>query len=330
MSEGSLGVAFVGCGMVSPLHRAAVCETPGLRLVGVHDRDPDRTRARAEEWGVRAYSSVPELLEDGAVDAVYVLTPAASHVAVALLCLEAGRHVLVEKPVAHAAEEIERLEQAGRAARRVVMPAHNYAYTPEFQRLHRLLRGGELGRVRGVWVHYALRHPEEIAAAYSGVLDEVMIHHAYLALSLLGPPQHLHAGLHPGAWERLRQEDQAWMVWEYEGGETASLFATFAADDESSEPWTFQVKVLGTEGSAAFNWRGVVARNRSTPWFAWGLPIYEETYRHEAGAFRAAVTEGAPLLSSPAAAAACCRLIGAAREAAEHHEVVHRGETHRW
>lgn len=330
MSEGSLSVAFVGCGMVSPLHRAAVSETHGLRLVGVHDREPDVARARAEDWGVRAYSSLPELLEDEAVEAVYVLTPAPSHVAIALRCLEAGRHVLVEKPVAPAAEEIERLEQAGRAARRVVMPAHNYAYTPEFRRLHRLLRGGELGRVRGLWVHYVLRHPEEVAAAYGGVLEEVMIHHAYLALSLLGPPEHLHAGLHPGAWERLTQEDQAWMVWEYEGGETASLFATFAADDESSEPWTFQVKLLGTEGSAAFNWRSVVACNRSTPWFAFGLPIYEETYRHEAGAFRASVMEGEPLLSTLTDAAACCRLLGAAREAAERHEVVHRSEGHRW
>ena len=323
-------MAFAGCGMVSRLHRAAVCETPGLRLVGVHDQDLDLARARGEEWGVRAYTSLPELLEDGAVEAVYVLTPAASHVPIARLCLEAGRHVLVEKPVAPAAEEIQRLEEAATAAQRVVMPAHNYAYTPEFRRMRRLLLGGDLGRVRGLWVHYALRHPEEIAAAYGGVLDEVMIHHAYLALSLLGPPEHLHAGLHPGAWQRLGQDDQAWMVWEYEGGETASLFATFAADDESSEPWTFQVKVLGTEGSAVFNWRGAVARNRSTPWFAFGLPIYEETFRHEAEAFRMAVVEGAPLLSSLGDAAACCRLIGAAREAAEHHEVVHRGELHRW
>ncbi|MHB8687223.1 MAG: Gfo/Idh/MocA family protein [Candidatus Dormibacteraceae bacterium] len=324
MIDDDIGVAFVGCGMVSDLHHSAILDTPGLRLVGVHDIHEAPMRARAAAWGVRAYATLGELLGDEAVAAVYVLTPSASHVAISVRCLDAGRHVLVEKPVSQDPHEFETLQRASEAAGRVVMPAHNYAYAPEFQRIVRLIRRGQLGTLRGVWVHYVLRHPEHIAAAYGGVLGEVMIHHTYLALALRGLPERLHAGIHAGAWERLEQEDQAWMVWEYEDGATASLFATFAADDESNDPWTFQVKVLGTEGSASFSWRDAVTRNRATPWFAFGMPIYEESYSHEAQAFRSAIAHGTEPISPLRDAAACCRLIGAAYEAARRHEVMDR------
>jgi len=321
-----IGVAFAGGGMVSDLHRAALASTPGLRLVGVHDADPGVAARRAAEWGVRAYAGLEEMLEDDAVHAVYVLTPAESHVPIARRCLERGRHVLVEKPVSRDPAEVDALIATARASGRVAMAAHNYAYIPEFRRISRLARDGSLGALRAIWVTYALKHPEAVAAAYGGVLEEVMIHHSYLTLAIAGPPERLHAGVHPGAWERHPAEDQAWMAWEYADGSSAFLFATFAADDNSADPWTFAVKVIGTEGSASMSWRSAVARNTRTSWFAFGLPVYEESYGHEAQALRDAIRSDAPLASTLEDAATSARLVAAAYEAARERRVVARGE----
>jgi predicted dehydrogenase len=321
-----IGVAMAGAGMVSDLHRQALAETPGLRLVGVHDIDGEVVRRRAADWAVRGYATLDDLLGDPEVDAVYVLTPAPAHVAVACRCLEAGRHVLVEKPVSGDPAEIDALVATACRSERVAMPAHNYAYMPEFRRIAALVRAGELGTVRGVWVNYVLKHPESVAAAYGGILGEVMIHHTYLALALLGPPARIHAGIHPGAWLQHDREDQAWMMWEYPGGSTASLFATFAADDQSTDPWTFMVKVIGTTGSASLSWRGVVTDSRRTPWFAFDTPIYQETYPREAEAFRDAITVGAAPVSRLEDAAMAARIVAAAYEAAGDHRVIDRNE----
>src|SRR5437588_149715 len=83
-----------------------------------------------------------------------------------------GRDVLIEKPVSPDPLEIDRLISVARSTGRVAMPAHNYAYTPEFQRIKRLVDDGSLGNVRGVWVTYALKHPESVASAYGGVLED--------------------------------------------------------------------------------------------------------------------------------------------------------------
>jgi predicted dehydrogenase len=186
------------------------------------------------------------------------------------------------------------------------------------------VKAGELGAVRGVWVQYVLKHPESVAAAYGGILGEVMVHHTYLTLALLGAPRRIHAGIHPGAWSRHDAEDQAWMVWEYPSGSTASLFATFAADDQSADPWTFMVKVIGTAGSASLSWRGVVTESRRTPWFAFDTPIYHETYSREAEAFREAITLGTAAVSSLEDAATAARIVAAAYGAAHDHRVVDR------
>lgn len=321
-----LGIAIAGTGMVADLHHQAISRTEGLRLVGAHDLDATALSKRVDGWGVRGYPSLDALLDDPEVGAVYVLTSSASHVEVGLRCLRRGKPILVEKPVAPEPECIAELDREARGTGLLAMPAHNYAYMPEFQRLARAVRAGELGQVRGIWITYLLRHPEEIAAAYGGVLEEVMVHHGYLTLALAGAPERVCAGIHPPTWHAHPAEDQAWMAWEYPDGMSAHLFASFAADDDSADPWTFHVKVVGTEGSGSISWRSLVGTNRRTPWFAHGFPVYEETYERESAAFLQAVTSGTPPLSSLGDAATCGWIIAAAYEAARDHRVVSRAE----
>jgi predicted dehydrogenase len=92
--------AFIGTGGVAMLHAEAMRRVDNARLVGAWSPTPEHVAIFTTTQGIRAYRSLDELLDDRAIEAVAVLTAADSHFDLALKCLEAGKHVLVEKPVA--------------------------------------------------------------------------------------------------------------------------------------------------------------------------------------------------------------------------------------
>ena len=313
---GAPRVIFVGAGMVADLHHRAVRLAGHLELAGVHDTDVDRAAGRAREWGVRRYDSLDDVLADADVDAVVVLTPVRTHERIAAAALGAGKHVLVEKPVGTPGE-IRRLADLAERVSRVCMPGHNYAYQPEFLTIRRLVLDGDLGTPRAAWITYVIRHPEHVAERYGGVLDDVMVHHAYLAQALFGTPVSVQAGRPETGWRHHPAEDQAWMTLEYAGGLTVHAFATFAVDDDTSDPWMFVVKVLGTRGGATYNWRDAIFR-RPIGTLDVAVPAYEDSYLHEQAAFAAAVRGNADAVVSPLAhALAAEELLAAARRADE-------------
>lgn len=285
-------LGFVGAGMVAELHHQAIAARHAFDLVGFVEPDDLLAVRRSKDWQVKRYPDLDALL--AVVDAVLVLTPEADHYDIASRCLAAGKHVLVEKPVGDA-DEIAAIQQLADASGLVCMPGHNYAYQPEFTELRSLINSGSLGRIRALWITYVIKHPEEVASHYAGVLEEVMIHHSYLALALLGAPRRIHAGRMEPAWHQHRADDQAWMTWEYPGGTSAHLFATFAVDDPTSDPWTFQVKALGEDGGGLYNWRNAIF-SRPLGSLPYALPAYEASYAHEQAAFAAAIA-GEPLVS---------------------------------
>jgi predicted dehydrogenase len=265
---------------------------------------------RAAQWDVPAYDSLDDVLGDESVDAVLVLTPVELHEPVAQRALTAGKHVFVEKPVGSAAE-CRSLSATAERLGLVCMPGHNYAYQPEFQTVRRLVHSGDLGVSRAAWITYVIQHPESVAARYDGVLDEVMVHHAYLALALFGEPRAVWAGRAETGWANHDVEDQAWMTLEYPGGLSVHAFATFAVDDDTSDPWMFVVKVLGTRGSATYNWRDAVFR-RPLGTLSIAVPAYEDSYLHEHAAFAAAIRGDAAAIVSPLSDAVGAELLLAA------------------
>jgi predicted dehydrogenase len=318
-----LKVAFIGAGAVADLHADCIRQVDGLELVGICDARPDVAAAKARAWKVRDFSSLDAILEDRSIDAVFVLTHVDSHLEIASRAIAAGKHVFVEKPVSRDAAGIDKLAGEARAKGLVCMPDHNYAYVPEFRRLKRLVDQGDLGTIRSFHVIYVIPHAEELASRYGGILGEVMVHHSYLSLSVLGKPDRVVAGIARPGWKKHAAEDQAWMVWEYEHGASAHLFASFATDDLTNEPWTCLVKVLGTDGSAVVNWRSATfQRARGTHSMAWDQ--YEQSFGDTMRVFRDAIVAKGPIASTLNDAATAIRIIGEAYAAARSHVVVSR------
>src|SRR5207245_1716004 len=103
----------------------------------------------------------------------------------------------------------------------------------------------------------------------------------------LGTPTAVTAGVTEPAWESLDREDQAWLVFEYPPRTIAMLYASLAADDDSADPWSFVIKVIGSRGSASVSWRSGVFVNTIGS-MARGYAAYEEAYDRELAAFVAA------------------------------------------
>jgi xylose dehydrogenase (NAD/NADP) len=139
-------------------------------VVAVASRDPDLARAYARENGIeRAHGSYEALLADDAVDAVYISLPNALHVDWSVRALQAGKHVLCEKPLSRHSREVERAFDAAERAGRVLMEAFMWRYTPQATRLLELLP--QIGTLRLIRAPFSFPEPAPGNVRLSSQLD---------------------------------------------------------------------------------------------------------------------------------------------------------------
>jgi predicted dehydrogenase len=144
-----LGLAVIGAGYWGPNLVRTAQQTAGVHLEYLCDLDVDRARTVLGEYStVRATASLDEVLADPNVTAVAVATPAATHLAVARQALAAGKHVLVEKPLAANLDDGRDLVELAERNGLVLMLDHTYCYTPVVAHLRELVRGGGIGNVQ--------------------------------------------------------------------------------------------------------------------------------------------------------------------------------------
>jgi len=142
------GIAVIGAGYWGPNLVRNAQATPGLRLEYLCDLDVERARQVLGDYStVRVSDSVDEVLADPAVSAVAIATPAGTHHAVAMKALAAGKHVLVEKPLAQTYEQGRLLVEAAQRHDRILMLDHTYVYTSAVRHIRNLVRSGELGEL---------------------------------------------------------------------------------------------------------------------------------------------------------------------------------------
>jgi predicted dehydrogenase len=314
-SADEIKVAFIGAGIVAEMHGRGLVATQGARLVGVYDPAISRSRKIAGKFGGRVFKNLKKLLQDDNVDAVHVLTPVELHVPMALEAMQAGKHVLLEKPVATTIHDIRKLQTAAERYRRVCMPAHNYIYVPSLHRAKRLIAGKKIGQIAALWILYNIIHSEKVTGRYGGALRAVCIHHAYSLLYLLGRPASVSATVSNVRHRKLKTEDQAAITCEMPNGAIAHLWCSFAVNDPTNDPWTVLYKVLGTRGGLTYSWNEAQFEDSGGP--AWGLPCYEDGFRGEIDHFiNRAIRHGEKPLSTLDDAAAALQIIEAAKQSA--------------
>jgi predicted dehydrogenase len=291
-------VAFIGCGAVAELHYQGLMACSKAELAGIYDINPFLMQRRASDWDVNAYDSLQALLEDKEIQAVFVLTPVDSHHSNVIAALNAGKHVLVEKPIANELYEIKEMAALAESKGLQCMPAHNYIYSPDMYRLKKTINAGSFGQIPVSWLMYHIHHSEELCARYPGIIRQIGTHLLYTHRYLFGEPASMSAHTTRFLYPHLDRDDQMMLTLVMPDGSISNLFASFAVTDHSTNPWSFIVKILGTQGSAQLSWQDMVL-DRALGTLSRSYVRYEETYEHEIQYFiNECVLEGKSPLST--------------------------------
>lgn len=145
----TIEIGVIGYGYWGPNLVRNFVANPETRVSMVADRDEARLRAVASLYpAIRLTTSADELVRDPEIDAVIIATPVDTHFPLAQAALRAGKHVLVEKPIASTADQARQLIDEAAARGLVLMVDHTFVYTPAVRKMHELIRTDAFGTVR--------------------------------------------------------------------------------------------------------------------------------------------------------------------------------------
>jgi predicted dehydrogenase len=311
VSAGPFRFGLIGAGVAAEIHVGAMRTLPGVEVHAIADLVPERARALAARHGIPAiYDSGEALAARAPVDAVAVLTPHHLHLPYVRAAAAAGRHVLVEKAIAHTVAAADELIEACRARGVTLAGIFQNRFTPAAGRLRDAVTGGSLGRVFLASVtakehrppRYFLDSPwrGRTAEAGGGVLMIQAIHMIDLLLWVLGMPRRVVAHART-AVHAVEVEDVAAGLLDFDGGVTATVQATTAAMPE--QPPSLEVHgdrgtatVSGSWGTLAFHLRSGPDAGDPTPPVRRPAGTVVEPYAAQIADFVAAVREGRPPL----------------------------------
>lgn len=252
-----LRAAVIGTGKISHEHLRFLSSAPGVELSGVCDLSPSLASYAVSRFGAgRAFTDVAQMLAEAKPDVVHVLTPPHTHVQLVSGCLNAGAHVIVEKPIAPTNREFHQLWDLAQSRGRQLIEDHNYRFNEPVLEIDRLLKSGKLGDVREVEVRMSLAirakgsrymdadmpHPSHKLPG--GVIHEFISHLCYLTLHFLPSYQRVVA-----AWSNQGDDD----LFKYDDldalllGPDAHGRIRFSAQ---TAPDAFMITVRGSKGWA--------------------------------------------------------------------------------
>lgn len=296
-------IGLIGCGRVAENHVLAIEQCAWAEITAVSGG------RHAKEFGKKL--GVPVLSEDeicksDSVDALCILTPPEFHYIYAMKGIEAGKHILVEKPVSFSEQEIEEMAAVSRKNGVICMPGHSYIYLPELRRMKRVLEEKRLGVPAYMYLSEMYYMSKDLAVKYTGPETDVLCHQLYLCLAFLGMPVRITAfRTQIEGKENETEGAQVSVMLEYEQGTIVQIFVTWAAEDYSSEPWTFKIKILGNKGSMNFSRRDFIEKTDT----GYEQSLYQEMFNEEMKWFvERCILQGEQPISTMEDARQVCRL----------------------
>jgi len=166
ISWGILSCADIGLRAVVP----ALRKSSNAQIVAIASRDLARAQKAAAEHEIpRAYGNYLDLLTDSKVEAIYIPVPNSEHLTWTMLAMEHGKHVLIEKPLAMNANEVDEIVRSAAGHQVIAMEALMYRFHPQTQRVHEIIRSGVLGAVQLVSAAftYHVPNPNDIRLKWS-------------------------------------------------------------------------------------------------------------------------------------------------------------------
>ncbi len=256
----TFALGLLGTGAIAQVvHLPTLASFRGARVAAVCDRDYDKAAALANRFGIPEVARADEAIyQNPHVDGILICTPSHLHEPQAIAALRAGKHVLVEKPLALTPEGARRVLEVAEETGRCVMVAMNNRYRPDTEALKPFARGGELGDVffvKAGWLNRKVRINRPTwrhrrATAGGGALMDLGIQVVDLALWTLGFPEveRVVAHMHPA--EGMDVEDSAGVLCTLRDGPILSVEVTWSMLDRRDRHY---LQLLGTHGSGTLS-----------------------------------------------------------------------------
>lgn len=255
-AAGPTTIALLGTGDIGRLHATAITTTPGLELAVTSGRDPTAAAELAASHGARLLPSEADMLGDDSIAAVDICVPNHLHEQYVVRALEAGKHVLCEKPIALTLDAAERMRAAATAADRILMIGTTLRYWPCYRAAHERLAGVReqvrsfsarrmLSLLRAVQGAQGWRHDSHRSG---GAALDLQVHDIDFALWTFGHPTSVVSrGVRSrgGAWDHL------WTLLSYPDL-VVSIEASFLLQ---GDPVTMDFRALTEDASLAFSYQ---------------------------------------------------------------------------
>lgn len=229
----ALRVALVGLGRIGRTHLRVLTETDAAEVVGVFDINTALANERSQEAGVQhVYASWQELLRDDDVQCVAVLLPHDVHEQYAVEALEAGKHVVCEKPLAPTLAECARMIAAARRTGRRLFPVHNRVFNPAVEKMAEILRQDGIGEVflaqtTGFEAPPTVQTWLATPRGGGGVLMSQAVHPMYVLRWLLGDVARVSCLFGDRKVVNMSAEDHAVVLLKFADGIAAEMTCTF-------------------------------------------------------------------------------------------------------
>lgn len=256
MSDRRLRLGVAGLGRAASSMLPSLAAHPNVDIIAAADPLP-QARARFEsDFGGRTYANTQELAADPCVDAIYIATPHEFHAHDVCAASAAGKHALVEKPMALSVAECRTMIEAARTAGTILVVGHTHAFDPVVRTMRKVIESGELGALRIVVnvvytdFLYRPRRPEELESARGGgIMYNQVPHQIEIARALDGGPVRSVRAV-SGVWDPQRPTEGAMTaLLEFASGAAASL--TYSGYDRfDSDEFAFWIAESGAEKKA--------------------------------------------------------------------------------
>lgn len=247
-----IGVAVLGYGFMGTTHLAAWKMMEGCSVLGLWGRNRAKLEEAASRYGVEPITELDNILKNDKIEVVDICTPTYTHVELAVRALEAGKHVLVEKPMALNLGEADRMIRAARKNGRKLVVAHVLRFFPEYMRVKELVDGGHLGEITSLRAWRGGPAPEwspwfmDLEKS-GGVAVDLAIHDVDYAIWVNGGlPSRVYAKIVNLVHKEYRVHDFALITLRFPTGSIAVIEANWALP--KTYPFTMKLEIDGSKG----------------------------------------------------------------------------------
>jgi UDP-N-acetyl-2-amino-2-deoxyglucuronate dehydrogenase len=252
-----LRFALVGAGVIGKVHARALIDLPDVaELVAVVDRDPAKAKALAGQYGAEASTDLDAMLRRDDIDAVTICTPSGLHADGAVAALDAGKHVVVEKPIDITLPAADRIIDAEKRSGKTVAVISQHRFDKSTEKVQQAVRDGHLGTITSAIASHAWWRGQSYydsgdwrgtwALDGGGAIMNQTVHTINLMITTLGTPVEVFAYTGCLAHERIEVEDTAVAVVKFASGALGMIHGTTAAYPGLDA----SLRIFGSKGSA--------------------------------------------------------------------------------